>query len=91
MAMQILSADAFLDYLHDQYDSAELGDYIKEFILHTRLFSIPDETHFTLVCSRTCEILSRLGFTWKKMDGEIIRKMLAYCVQTGFLPTGQEV
>jgi len=90
IAPQVMSADAFLDLLYTQYNSEALGDYIREFILHTRLFSVPDETHFTLLCSRTCAVLSKLGFAWKKTDAQFLRKMLDYCIRTGFLPKETE-
>ena len=87
---EIVSADAFLDMLYAKYNSETLGDYVKEFILHTRLFSVPDETHFTLLCDRTCAALSKLGFTWKPTDAAFLKKMLDYCKQTGFLPQKKE-
>ena len=91
MKVEILSAGAFLDKLHTLYDDPVLGDPVKEFILHTRLFSIPEETHFTLTCEKTCEKLAKLGFVWKAPDAQILQRMLAHCAATGFLPMQQEV
>lgn len=88
--LKLLSADMFLEKLQTNYDSPQFGDYIKEFILHARLFSIPDETHFTLICNRTCETLKKLGFVWKKPNAQIIQKMVNHCVQTGFLAWNNE-
>lgn len=81
---ELLDADEFLDFLQNNYESDELGDYVSEFILHTRLFSIPDETHFELVCDKTVDVLKRLGFEWQKPNEMILKRMLDYCVKIRF-------
>lgn len=74
----------FLELLYEKYEDDLLKPYITDFIVHSTILEIQDQTRIKAVCERTQMLLGKMGFEWVKPDREQLKSMIDYGRKVGF-------
>ena len=72
-----LSLDDFFDFLSINYEREAFADYLEQIMLHLGWLDEEEEnTQFTVLQSRTMQILERLGFIWDNIKPTAINESI---------------
>lgn len=68
----------FLELLYEKFEDETLRPYITDFIVHSTILEIHDQTRIKAACERTEMLLGKMGFEWMKPNREQLKNMIDY-------------
>jgi thioester reductase-like protein len=83
--LRVMEAQPFIKMLDEQISDTRTGVDYANLLLHSNILNSQPGRNIILSSDKTDFILNALGFSWRRIEKEDVKKMIEYCRAVNFL------